>query len=96
LSWFIWNSHSKSEITRSPLTITFASHLCAKSTTSSEKTSTSTFSSPPTVSRKKPTRSSSVNIGALCWGLPTTPITTRSKIAAARVITSTWPFVTGS
>ena len=43
LSWFIWNSHSKSEMTRSPLTIAFASHRCAKSTTSSRKTSISTF-----------------------------------------------------
>jgi hypothetical protein len=44
----------------------------------------------------QPTRSSRLNIGSLCCGLPTTPMTTRSKIAAARVITSTWPFVTGS
>ena len=43
LSWFIWNSHSKSEMTRSPLTIAFASQRRAKSTTSSAKTSTSTF-----------------------------------------------------
>ena len=42
--WFIWNSHSKSEITRSPFTIVLASCLRAKSTTSSEKTSTTTFS----------------------------------------------------
>ena len=32
----------------------------------------------------------------MCCGLPTTPTTTRSKIAAARAITSTWPIVTGS
>src|SRR5581483_6983968 len=41
-------------------------------------------------------RSSVVNIGCLWCGLPTTPTTTRSNIPAARVITSTWPFVTGS
>ena len=42
--WFIWNSHSKSEVTRRPFTMVFASCLRAKSTTSSEKTSTTTFS----------------------------------------------------
>ena len=41
--WFIWNSHSKSEIARSPLTIVFAPCLRANSTTSSANTSTSTF-----------------------------------------------------
>ena len=30
MSWFIWNSHSKSEITRRPLTITFASQLAGE------------------------------------------------------------------
>ena len=44
LSWFIWNSHSKSEITRRPFTIVFAPYLRANSTTSSAKTSTSTLS----------------------------------------------------
>ena len=44
LRWFIWNSHSKSEIARRPLTIVVAPCLRAKSTTSSEKTSTTTFS----------------------------------------------------
>src|SRR5207302_9169665 len=38
-SWFIWNSHSKSEMTRSPFTIAFASQRFAKSTPSSRKTS---------------------------------------------------------
>ena len=95
-SWFIWNSHSKSEITRRPFTITFASHLRAKSTTSSLKTSTSTFSIPSSAWRRKSTRSSTENIGCLCCGAPTTPTTTRSKIPAARRITSTCPFVTGS
>src|SRR5579884_2381420 len=95
-SWFIWNSHSKSEITRRPFTIAFACQRCANSTTSSRKTSTSTFSSPASASRRNATRSSTVNIGCLCAGLPTTPTTTRSKIPAARVITSTCPFVTGS
>ena len=44
LSRFIWNSHSKSAITRRPFTIVFASCLRAKSTTSSWKTSTVTLS----------------------------------------------------
>ena len=43
LSRFIWNSHSKSAITRRPLTIVRAPCLRAKSTTSSLKTSTTTF-----------------------------------------------------
>src|SRR5581483_1978213 len=95
-SWFIWNSHSKSEITRSPFTIAFASQRCANSTTSSRKTSISTLSSEPSATRRNSTRSSIVNIGCLCAGLPTTPTTTRSKMPAARVITSRCPFVTGS
>ena len=77
--WFIWNSHSKSEITRSPFTIVFAPHRRAKSTTSSAKTSTSMFSLPASASRRKPTRSSIVNIAFLCRGSLTTPTTTRSK-----------------
>ena len=44
LRWFIWNSHSKSEITRSPFTIVLESCLRAKSTTSTENTSTTTLS----------------------------------------------------
>src|SRR5205807_183300 len=83
-SWFIWNSHSKSEITRRPFTITLASHLRAKSTTSSEKTSTSTLGRSERASRRNPTRSSSEKSGFLWRGSPTTPITSRSKIAAAR------------
>src|SRR5436305_9832005 len=96
LSWFIWNSHSKSEMTRRPLTIAFASHLRAKSTTNSRKTSISTLPRPERASRRNSIRSSTVNVGCLWWGVPTTPTTTRSKIPAARVITSTCPFVTGS
>ena len=42
------------------------------------------------------TRSSIENSVFLWCGLPTTPTTTRSKIRAARVITSTCPLVTGS
>ena len=95
-SWFIWNSHSKSEITRRPLTIAFACQRRANSTTSSEKTSTSTFSRSPSASFRNSTRSSRLKSGVLCRGLATTPTTTRSKIAAARSITSTWPIVTGS
>ena len=67
LRWFIWNSHSKSEITRSPFTIVVASCLRAKSTTSSEKTSTTTLLEP---GRARPrgtsTRSSTVNSVCLC------------------------------
>ena len=44
LSWFISNSYSKSEIARSPLTTAVASFSCAKSTSRSEKISTSTLS----------------------------------------------------
>ena len=40
---FIWNSHSKSAITRRPFTIVREPCLRAKSTTSSLKTSTTTF-----------------------------------------------------
>src|SRR5579885_912334 len=96
LSWFIWNSHSKSEITRSPFTITVASQRRAKSTTSSRNASTSTLPRWESASFRSASRSSSENIGALCWGAPTTPATTRSKMRAARAITSTCPLVTGS
>src|SRR5690242_10918377 len=97
--WFIWNSHSKSEITRRPLTIVFAFHRRANSTTSSVNTSTSTFpgsSFSASAVRMKSTRSSTVNIVALCCGSRTTPTTTRSKISAVRRITSRCPYVTGS
>jgi hypothetical protein len=96
LRWFIWNSYSKSEITRRPLTITVASQRRAKSTTSSRNTSTSTFGTSVNTSRTSSMRVSSGKSGVLCCGLPTTPTTMRSKMAAARVITSMWPLVTGS
>jgi hypothetical protein len=80
LSWFIWNSHSKSEITRRPLTITLASQRRAKSTTSSLKTSTSTLASGASASRASATRSASGKSVVLWRGLPTTPTTIRSKI----------------
>ena len=73
-----------------------ASHLCANSTTSSEKTSTSTLSRCESAPLRKSTRSSTENIVSLCLGSRTTPTTTRSNTAAAREMTSTWPFVTGS
>ena len=77
-------------------TITFACQRRANSTTSSQKTSTSTFGSSVSASSRKPTRSSRLKSGFLCCGVPTTPTTIRSKIADARLITSTWPKVTGS
>src|SRR4029079_422360 len=94
--WCIWNSHSKSEIARRPLTIVLAPHARANSTTSSAKTSTSMLSWPTSASRRNWTRSSTENIAFLCCGSRTTPTTTRSKIPAARVMMSRWPFVTGS
>ena len=94
--WFIWNSHSKSEMTRRPLTIVFAPQRRAKSTTSSEKTSSSTFGTSASASRRNATRSSIENIVSLWRGAPTTPTTTRSNTAAARVTMSRWPSVTGS
>ena len=96
LSRFIWNSHSKSAITRSPFTIVRAPCLRAKSTTSWLNTSTTTLSSPASASSRNATRSSTVNVVCLWCGSRTTPTTTRSKIAAARRMTSTWPNVTGS
>src|SRR5207247_890537 len=82
LSWFIWNSHSKSEMTRRPLTITFASHLRAKSTTSSRKTSISTLPRPESASRRNSTRSSTVKVGSLWCGVLTAPTPPRSTIPA--------------
>ena len=96
LSRFIWNSHSKSAITRRPFTIVRAPCLRAKSTTSSLNTSTTTLSSSESASSRNATRSSTVNSVCLCVGSRTTPTTTESKIAAARRITSTCPRVTGS
>jgi hypothetical protein len=83
-------------MTRRPLTIAFACQRRANSTTSSEKTSTSTLSRSPTASCRNSTRSSRLKSGVLWRGLATTPTTTRSKIDAAREITSTCPIVTGS
>jgi hypothetical protein len=96
LSRFIWNSHSKSAITRRPFTIVRAPCLRAKSTTSSLKTSTTTFSTSATACSRNATRSSTEKVVCLCCGSRTTPTTTRSKIAAARRMTSTCPSVTGS
>src|SRR6187397_1234864 len=96
LRWFIWNSHSKSEITRRPFTIVVAPQRFANSTTSSEKTSTSTLSWSRSASSRKATRSSTENIVCLWLGSRTTPTTTRSKISAERLMMSRWPSVTGS
>ena len=68
--WFIWNSHSKSEMTRSPFTIVVASCLRANSTTSSENTSTTTLLEPGRASSRKSTRSSTVKSVSLCVGSP--------------------------
>ena len=96
-SWFIWNSYSKSEITRRPLTITLASQRRAKSTTSSLKTSTSTLSRCAEGPLTRSTRSSIGKVGDLCCGRADDADDDAVEDSRRRgVITSTCPFVTGS
>jgi hypothetical protein len=83
-------------MTRSPFTIVWALCFRANSTTSSENTSTTTLSQAASASSRNATRCSTGNSVSLCCGFWTTPTTTRSKIDAARRMTSTCPFVTGS
>src|SRR3954447_11818527 len=97
LSWFISNSYSKSEIARSPFTIACAPFSLAKSTTRFANDSTCTFTRFWTSSRRNATRSSALN--SVCFlrtGWFTTATMTLSNTAAARLMMSRWPSVTGS
>src|SRR6185312_5114351 len=93
---FIWNSHSKSETARSPLTMARAPRERANSTTSVVNPSTVMFDAESSEAWMNRMRSSSVNIVCLCRGWRTTATITRSNRPDARRITSRWPVVTGS
>src|SRR5919108_870471 len=97
LSWFISSSYSKSEIARSPFTIALAPRARAKSTTSVENGSTRTLPRCPVAASMNSIRSSAENSElVLRTEAATTATISSSNIAAARVITSRWPLVTGS
>ena len=96
-SWFISNSYSKSEMARSPLTITFAPFSRAKSTRRVSKGFTCTFGYSATSDSINATRSSPLNtVLPLRTAWFTTPTMTLSKTFATRVMMSMWPNVTGS
>src|SRR5215207_9827346 len=97
LSWFISNSYSKSEIARSPLTIAIAPRSRAKSTISLSKVSTCTLGRCDVALRMNAQRSSALNsVLLLRTEALTTATTSSSNIGAARLMMSTWPWVTGS
>src|SRR5436853_328997 len=97
LSWFISSSYSKSEIARSPLTIAIAPRSRANSTSSVLKGCTTILPNSCVACSKNPIRSSVENIVLpFRQGKFTTQTTTWSYIDEARLITSRWPYVTGS
>src|SRR3954447_22282968 len=97
LSWFISISYSKSEIARSPLTIVRAPTRSANSTIRTSKEAERTFGRCSVASSMKLRRSSVVNsVPPLRTGWLTIATTTSSNSAAARLMTSRWPFVIGS
>ena len=96
-SWFISSSYSKSEMARRPLTIALAPRSRAKSTTRFLNSSILTLLRCPVASSTNRARSSPENNGLLLrTDASTTPTISTSNIAAARVMTSTWPRVIGS
>ena len=91
----IWNSYSKSETARKPLTIVSTPLLLQYSASSPLKLVISTLSSPAVASRSSSIRSSVEKVGFLPE-LTSTATMTLPNILDARVIISKCPSVTGS